>query len=145
MLTLTLKGLERDGLISRTVYSTIPPRIDYELTKLGRGLLIPVTGLGDARPKTGRDSGAPENVTTHRMPKRRAPVVGETARIEAAVRRIGGLNLRDAAVYEQFRSRDIAAVVRCEKYYRLCDLIGPAEPAERNAFCDHLLALLAGF
>jgi DNA-binding HxlR family transcriptional regulator len=47
MLTLTLKGLERDGPITRTVYPTIPPRVQYELTKVGRSLLIPVTGLGD--------------------------------------------------------------------------------------------------
>jgi DNA-binding HxlR family transcriptional regulator len=46
MLTLTLRGLERDGLVTRTVFPTIPARVDYELTKLGRSLLEPVSGLG---------------------------------------------------------------------------------------------------
>ena len=46
MLTLTLRGLERDGLITRTVFPTIPPRVDYALTALGRDLLIPVSALG---------------------------------------------------------------------------------------------------
>ena len=46
MLTLTLRGLERDGLVTRTVFPTIPPRVDYELTELGHGLAKPVKALG---------------------------------------------------------------------------------------------------
>lgn len=45
MLTLTLRGLERDGLITRTVEPTIPPKVEYELTELGKTLLVPVLAL----------------------------------------------------------------------------------------------------
>jgi DNA-binding HxlR family transcriptional regulator len=45
MLTLTLRGLERDGLVKRSVYPTNPPRVDYELTPFGQTLLEPVAGL----------------------------------------------------------------------------------------------------
>jgi DNA-binding HxlR family transcriptional regulator len=47
MLTRTLRGLERDGFVTRTVYPTIPPRVEYELTDLGRELLVPVRALGE--------------------------------------------------------------------------------------------------
>jgi DNA-binding HxlR family transcriptional regulator len=46
MLTLTLRNLERDGLVSRTVTPTVPPRVDYALTELGRDLLVPISALG---------------------------------------------------------------------------------------------------
>jgi DNA-binding HxlR family transcriptional regulator len=45
MLTLTLRNLERDGLVSRTVTPSIPPRVDYALTELGCSLLKPVNAL----------------------------------------------------------------------------------------------------
>jgi DNA-binding HxlR family transcriptional regulator len=45
MLTLTLRALVRDGLAARTVYASVPPRVDYELTDLGRTLLVPLAAL----------------------------------------------------------------------------------------------------
>ena len=47
MLTLTLRNLERDGLVSRTVTASIPPRVDYALTEMGRSLLKPVNALAE--------------------------------------------------------------------------------------------------
>jgi len=47
MLTLTLRGLERDGLVTRTVFPTIPPRVDYALTELGQSLRCPIDALGE--------------------------------------------------------------------------------------------------
>ncbi len=47
MLTATLRGLERDGFVTRTVFPTIPPQVEYDLTDLGHELLVPVGALGD--------------------------------------------------------------------------------------------------
>jgi DNA-binding HxlR family transcriptional regulator len=45
MLTQTLRGLERDGMVTRTVHATVPVRVDYELTELGRTLTAPIAAL----------------------------------------------------------------------------------------------------
>lgn len=47
MLTTTLRALERDGFCTRTVFPTVPPRVEYELTELGRDLLVPVKALAE--------------------------------------------------------------------------------------------------
>ena len=47
MLTVTLRGLERDGLVSRTVFPVVPPRVDYELTEMGRSLSETMGALVD--------------------------------------------------------------------------------------------------
>lgn len=46
MLTLTLRALERDGMVRRTVYATIPPSVEYELTALGRSFSEPIDAMG---------------------------------------------------------------------------------------------------
>ncbi|MEV0173134.1 helix-turn-helix domain-containing protein [Streptomyces sp. NPDC050803] len=45
MLTQTLRGLEADGFVTRTVHPTIPPKVEYDLTELGRSLAEPITAL----------------------------------------------------------------------------------------------------
>ncbi len=45
MLTLTLKTLEQNGLVKRTVFPTVPPRVDYQLTPMGRSLVVPLKAL----------------------------------------------------------------------------------------------------
>ena len=47
MLTATLRALERDGFVTRTVFPSVPPRVDYELTPLGRDLLKPVAAMAN--------------------------------------------------------------------------------------------------
>jgi DNA-binding HxlR family transcriptional regulator len=47
MLTATLRGLERDGFITRTIYPTVPPKVEYSLTELGHRLSDPLKSLGE--------------------------------------------------------------------------------------------------
>jgi DNA-binding HxlR family transcriptional regulator len=47
MLTTSLRGLERDGFVTRTVYPTIPPKVEYQLTDFGQDLAVPVRALGE--------------------------------------------------------------------------------------------------
>jgi DNA-binding HxlR family transcriptional regulator len=84
MLTLTLRGLERDGLVTRTVFPTVPPRVDYELTPLGRSLLVPVSALGDwARKNMSRIDDAQAKFDSR---KTRAIVSGAQSSRSAAAR-----------------------------------------------------------
>jgi DNA-binding HxlR family transcriptional regulator len=89
MLTLTLRGLERDGLITRTVFPTVPPRVEYALTALGRDLLQPVSGLSDwalrnqakiARARDQFDSTEKRAVTPARREARHGGLVAAASR-----------------------------------------------------------------
>lgn len=69
MLTATLRSLERDGFVTRTVFPTIPPRVDYALTGLGRDLLVPVGALADwARKNQARVDDAREQFDRRHSP-----------------------------------------------------------------------------
>jgi DNA-binding HxlR family transcriptional regulator len=66
MLTLTLRALERDGMVTRSVTPSNPPRVDYALTDLGRTLLVPVMALGDWGAR--QPAGHPRRARTLRPP-----------------------------------------------------------------------------
>ncbi|MFD9079701.1 winged helix-turn-helix transcriptional regulator [Streptomyces erythrochromogenes] len=77
MLTQTLRGLEAGGFVARTVHPTVPPRVEYDLTELGRSLAEPITALRQwtethineierARPEPRRRPGKPPETTERR-------------------------------------------------------------------------------
>ena len=81
MLTLSLRGLERDGLVSRTVYPTVPPRVEYELTDLGRSLWEPVAALGEWAARHAEEIGRAQKAFDKRLAaevkaRNRIPAVG---------------------------------------------------------------------
>lgn len=88
MLTLTLRALERDGLVTRTVHPTIPPRVDYELTELGRSLRRPLVAVAEwARDNRAAIAEARKNFDetsdaspSSRQLRRRGPALGRGAR-----------------------------------------------------------------
>lgn len=74
MLTLTLRQLERDGLITRTVHAEVPPRVEYELTDMGATLIGPSLALagwaienyaGIAAARTAFDAASPAKAAEH--------------------------------------------------------------------------------
>ena len=69
MLTQTLRRLERDGLLTRTVYPEVPPKVEYDLTPLGTAFLEPVTGLCEWAAGHAKELDA---VSRHRTKKRKA-------------------------------------------------------------------------
>ena len=74
MLTVTLRHLERDGLIERTVHPVVPPRVDYALTDLGCGLIETIQSLVNGWKATSRRSFTHAGSSTYVKPQERASV-----------------------------------------------------------------------
>jgi len=85
MLTVTLRGLERDGLITRTIHPVIPPRVDYELTAMGRTLLRTIEQLIDWADSHVADIHAAQTAyDAKHAPDGPGPLDAESAACEAA-------------------------------------------------------------
>ena len=109
MLTTTLRGLERDGFVTRTVFPTIPPRVDYELTELGRELLEPVTALGEwARRNTGASM-------RHARASTPRPLDRRDQRIETSSASGTGFGLPSASSATMTKSASVTFSIRSER------------------------------
>lgn len=86
MLTATLRDLERDGFVKRTVTPTVPPRVDYELTELGFDLLEPLRILGDWAKRNRERVMAARAVFEAANPDSMPSRLGRMAQVEAPAR-----------------------------------------------------------
>jgi len=90
MLTVTLRGMERDGLVTRTVYPEVPPRVEYALTRLGRTLRQLVRGLVEwsGAHLTEVDAARAAYDARNRRPVKSAPIVRSAPPLRARPARI---------------------------------------------------------
>jgi DNA-binding HxlR family transcriptional regulator len=90
MLTVTLRGMERDGLVTRTVYPEVPPRVEYALTKLGRTLRQLVRGLVEwsGAHLTEVDAARAAYDARNRRPVKSAPIVRPAPQLRARPARV---------------------------------------------------------
>jgi DNA-binding HxlR family transcriptional regulator len=90
MLTVTLRGMERDGLVTRTVYPEVPPRVEYALTKLGRTLRQLVRGLVEwsGAHLTEVDAARAAYDARNRRPVKPAPIVRSALPLRARSARV---------------------------------------------------------
>ncbi|GAA3803977.1 MULTISPECIES: winged helix-turn-helix transcriptional regulator [Amycolatopsis] len=81
MLTVTLRHLERDGIISRTVYPVVPPRVDYELTPLGISLHQVIKSLVTWTEEHQREIAAAHEAYDRRVAEEERELLQSTARL----------------------------------------------------------------
>ena len=135
MLTLTLRGLERDGLITRTVFPTIPPRVDYELTALGRSLLEPVNALERlGAQEHGQDRESAREIRRHRAKPQEAGIRRMPWRRARQPRSVVNSKL-EVPGDVLFRPRDCAARRRRSASYQSSPAAGD-QHAVRLAYAD---------
>ena len=106
MLTLTLRNLERDGLVTRTVYPEIPPRVEYQLTPLGQSLQAPISALwawaeehqGEVQSARLEYDGLHDDTADQHPPERRYAIGEGMEAFEAGIRELVRLGQEDGSV-----------------------------------------------